>query len=182
MYNIRLASLISTLLMTFLNVSASVAKEISTVETNIKKQVDSVYNISKFVTWPHYVMNQNNLLFCFHDEKINENAYQTLNGKSLHQRKIRVVHLRSLEEVENCQLVFTRPLDEKNLKALTKVSQENAILTISAQKDFTENGGMIYLNIKKNKMTLKINQSQIEASDLFVRSSLLNVSHTEDDE
>lgn len=179
MYSIRRASLISIVFFSLCSASTSYAQKNHKM---VSSQPDMLYKISQFVAWPHYIMNQHNLLFCFYGDNINQKEYQVLNGLSLHHRKIRVFYILDIKQIQDCQLLFTTTSDPSELKLLTVQSKKNAILTISPNKDFIKNGGMVQLNLKDNTTQLHINPSQIKASNLSVSSSLLSIAQTQDNE
>ncbi len=147
-----------------------------------KQYADHLYKISKFVTWPSYIMNQHSLVFCLYGHDINEVQYQHINGKLLHEKSVHMVKLNNIENAQDCQLIFTTEQDEKTLKVLSKLSKENAILTISPHKAFLLNGGIIRLNLEHNQQRIEINQEHAQASNLSIHSSLLNLSKPTDSE
>lgn len=138
-----------------------------------QKTAESLYKISKFITWPSYAMNHGSIRFCIQATTITTKAKQFLNEHKLHQRHIKVVPFSSTQNLDNCHLIYSTLDTPGFYHQLQAISKENAILTVSSNINHFKEGSMIYLGMNSTQLELRINKRLLESAYLAVDTSLL---------
>lgn len=134
---------------------------------------ENLYKIALFVSWPHYALNYSTIQFCFYKTRLSMDSEKLLHSKRIKQRRISNVQLDTLDEANNCHLVYSQSNHIDVYKGLQALSNENPILTISPNQDFIQHGGMIQLKTDTKPTVMRIHKTRIEGSFLTIDSSLL---------
>jgi len=158
---INLLTLTSLLLF---NVSNAHAEYSAQEEYEMKARF--LYNVAQLVYWPP-AENKQPLVFCFLGKDVFGNTLNTIKDKKVEQRQIVLKRNVSLNEVEQCQVLFVANI-------LAKVSKK-MILTVSDIGSFAEQGGMVHLLKEEKRIRLVVNLRAARDSSVKLSSRLLTV-------
>ena len=137
-----------------------------------------LYNFTKFVEWPSAsgapvfaVFN----LCILGDDPFGSAIDQLVRGKTVYGRPLQVRRLKETAEARQCQIVFVRKGEETKAEKLVNTVHGLPILTVGEHHEFGRIGGMIYLAMKDNRVTIVINVPATEKAGLRVSAKLMSV-------
>ena len=135
-----------------------------------------LYNFMKFVDWPSDGLGTPGTLTLgvlgrdpFGD------ALDEVRGKSAKGRRVVVVHLRGIEEVKDCDLLFVCASEKGRLPQVLRAVQNYPILTVADQDGFCQAGGMINLIFVKNRVGFDVNLAAAVRGRFRISSQLLRL-------
>ena len=100
-----------------------------------------------------------------------ENLYSNWKIKG---RKVEVTYPVTDEEIIACDIIFISSIYTHNIKFLLELIATKPILTISDRENDVQNGIMINMYLKRNKVIYDINITSFQKSGLKVSSLLLD--------
>jgi hypothetical protein len=143
-----------------------------------------LYNFIKFVEWPPKAFPSQNsplIIGILGDDPFFSSATkinyldQTVNGKTINDRKIVVQRSNRLADLKNCHLLFISKSERNRVKdTLANLSGLN-ILLVSETDNFCQQGGAINFVMQAEKVRFEINVDAAEKAGLKISSKLLNV-------
>ena len=141
-----------------------------------------LYHFAQFVEWPEGAFKDANspLTYCtFGADPFRGSLDDSLRGKTIGERGIRVQHLRQAEGIQDCQVLFIGGAESKRAAAgiLANV-KGSAILTVGESQAFAEDGGMIEFCMEGNKIRFNINLATVSAAKLKMSARLLTLAKT----
>lgn len=151
--------LLSSLLLTPL----SYAKELP----EYKLKAGYIYNIMKFVKWPK----KEKLVVCILGENPFHGYLKEMEKRKIGDMDIEVIHSYSVAELKACDLIYVNVADFKEIENVF-----SNVLTISDEKGFLSNGGMIELKTQKQQIKIIMNYKKINTQGFTISSKLLNTS------
>lgn len=132
-----------------------------------------VYNFFKFVRWP---VEKDSLVLGVMGGGPMEEALNSLNGKKVGSRIIRVERLQGIGTVRGCSAVFvTRSWRGDMGRLLDNCKKNGGILTISDRPGFVEHGGIIGIVESGGRIRFEVNIKLAKQSQLFISSKLLKL-------
>ncbi len=146
--------------------------------TLTKEQVEAgfVYNFLKFAEWPQDRNNDLAIHLCVLAQPSMAALLRGLEGKKVHGQPLKVSICERIQDIPDCDAVFMAAEGEPNgRQALLRRLQSVPVLTISDQKGFTRQGGMIELFEEKKKMRFKINLGTARSARIKISSRLLQL-------
>ncbi len=126
-----------------------------------------IYNIMKFVKWPQ----KEKLVVCILGENPFKGYLEEMQKRKIAGMDIEVVHTYSAAELQACDLIYVNVADFKKIENLF-----THVLTISDEKDFLDNGGMIKLVKEQQQVKIMLNYKKINAQGFTISSKLLKTS------
>lgn len=151
------------LLSCFLLAVPSYAKELP----EYKLKAGYIYNIMKFVKWPE----KEKLVVCVLGENPFQGYLEEMQKKRIGDMDIEVIHSYSVSELQACDLIFVNVTDFKKIEGMFK-----NVLTISDDKNFLNDGGMIKLVKEQQQIKIMLNYDKITKQGFTISSKLLNTS------
>ena len=136
-------------------------------------------NFSKFVQWPEVAFydSPNTLDLCVAgDPAIEQSFRQTIDGKEVGDKAIRVYHVSDDGPFDGCEMIFIRR--EINRASLLRIGAEvkdKPILTIGEMSGFARIGGIINFFNKEEKLYFEINPVRAAQQNLKISSRLLSL-------
>ncbi len=146
------------------------------VQTEYRIKAAFLYNFARFVTWPDIPAGQFTLCV-FGDDPIDEQL-DTLLNKTVHERRLRIMHLKSLAMIGECQLVFVGRSYTHKLSEVISLLREQPVLTVSDIDGFVASGGIIGFRLIDNKVRFEINTGAAGTAGLSISSKLLTLATT----
>lgn len=143
-------------------------------------QVKAVFitNIAKFVGWPQNVLSDPEepfRLYILGEDRFG-NAFDTLEGRMIHNRPLEVRKLEAWEDIPtDCRILYIGVSDSKEIKRVLDRVVDRAILTVSDVPEFAEAGGIIRLLTESGKVKFSINTYSARGAGLTISSNLLRL-------
>ena len=136
-----------------------------------------VYNFIKFVQWPAttFVNEHDPFIIAFVGRNSFGDALNSVNNKSVRNRKLAVKQFASIQDLTKCHLLFIGASENKKLARIFRHIKTLAVLTVSDIQGFAQHGGIIELTKVANRVRFKINVAAAEKADLKLSSKLLKL-------
>ncbi|NJA07089.1 YfiR family protein [Methylococcaceae bacterium WWC4] len=147
-------------------------------EPNLEYKIKAayLYNFTKFITWPNNPGPSFNI--CLIGDNPFGNLLDTLETKTVADKPIRLRHLDSLKQAQDCQILYAEKTEQRidvNLTGVLLVGNLGKTLTVSSQPFFAESGGMIGFVLDDEKVRLHINLKALKQSGLSISAKLIEV-------
>ncbi|OPY14564.1 MAG: hypothetical protein A4E66_00367 [Syntrophus sp. PtaB.Bin001] len=135
-----------------------------------------VYNFFKFVSWPQEALpNQEaELTLCVMGSDPLGNTLESLNGKEVKGRKLKVKKIRKKEEADSCQALYICRSEQARAEKILK-GIKGPVLTIGDMKQFASSGGVINLVIVNKRVSFEINTDAAAQAGIQISSQLLKL-------
>jgi hypothetical protein len=135
-----------------------------------------LFHFAQFVEWPADAFHEPNsaLNYCtIGEDPFHGVLEETLKGKSVSNRPLRVRHLGVREPVADCQILFLGAADKKLLGDVLNSVSGHPVLCVGETEHFARDGGMIGFFLENNKVRFDINFQAAERARLKIDSRLL---------
>jgi hypothetical protein len=135
-----------------------------------------VYNFFKFVSWPQDALPspEAGLTLCVMGSDPLGNALESLNGKTVKDRKLQVKRIRKKEEANSCQALYICKSEQSRTESTLR-GIKGHILTIGDMKNFASSGGIINFVIVSNRVSFEINTDAAARAEIQISSQLLKL-------
>ena len=140
-----------------------------------------LFHFAQFVEWPPEAFKDASspLTYCTIGEDPFHGALeQSLSGKTVATRPLRVQHLKQTQEIPGCQVLFIGTGEKKNIGAAMASASGNAVLTVGESEHFVQEGGIIGFCLEQNKIRFEINLEAAEKAKLKISAKLLALAKT----
>jgi hypothetical protein len=137
-----------------------------------------LFHFAQFVEWPEETFKDtaSPLTFCTLDEDPFHGALDaSLSGKTIGARSLRVLHLRTSQDLQVCQVLFLGAADRKLFPATLVGLKGRPVLTVGETEHFVLDGGMIGFLTEENKIRFAINLQAAGKARLKISSRLLSL-------
>lgn len=136
------------------------------------------FNVANFTTWPEQAFAENeSLTLCIFGSNIVQESFSSIHNRKVKGRKIKVVNLLRLRNLERCQLLYLSDVESTKLIPLLKEIKDQPILTIGENKRFLNAGGMVSLEKIKGKMQIDVCLPRVKTASLVISSRLLKLAN-----
>jgi hypothetical protein len=135
-----------------------------------------LFHFAELVDWPPDALagRDNSLFICTFGSDPFQGALEAIvQGKTVANRVVRILHLTQPKDMQACQIVFFGKAQSKNIPTLVAVLQQAPVLTVGESPGFLEAGGMILFVLEKDKVRFEINLVAAESARLRIGSRLL---------
>jgi hypothetical protein len=138
-------------------------------------KIGFLYNFAKFVTWPPAVDERDPqaLVFCYVADDPSITVFNKLDGKTIRDRKVRVVAYQDASCLEQSHIIFFATHDKAQIQKVLEQSKGRGILTIGEVEGFTQWGGVINFFEELNRLRFKVNMTAARREGLKMSSQLL---------
>jgi len=135
-----------------------------------------LYSFFNYITWPDYATPQalEKPAICVYNDDPLLPYLTYISGKMAAERQLTVRSVNDEESVSGCHMLFMRHRISPRMLAAVPAST----LTVFKPDDPLDRGGMVELSEDEERITIKINQSQLEQSGFHVSSRLLNLAQS----
>ncbi len=168
---LKLTGRIMCLLLLF---AFSMNTQASTDERALKTAI--VFKLFRFVSWPDE-HRQRELRLCVSQQDPYFPLFEAMATRQTNAAGVRLAAISSLAEKEGCDVAFRSSGSAQPLRQWLDTLRTQAVLTISDEKLFAENGGMINLLVEHDRVAFKINIAAAKAADITIQSPLLKLAH-----
>jgi YfiR/HmsC-like len=97
----------------------------------------------------------------------------TVAGKAIGNRIVRIRHLGELQDMQAYQIVFLGRAQSKPIPIMVPTLHIAPVLTVGETTGFLDAGGMIDFPLEDNKLRFEVNLDAAESADLKIGSRLL---------
>jgi YfiR/HmsC-like len=135
-----------------------------------------LFRFAQFIEWPPEAFKDANdtLNFCtFGADPFDGALDETVAGKKIEGRAIRVQHLRGSENVKGCQLLFVGARESKRIPAVLASARDSSVVTVGESDGFAQEGGVIGFILEENKIRFEINVQAARHAGIKISSRLM---------
>lgn len=132
-----------------------------------------VYNLAKYVEWPSG--GNEFVVGFFGEDELGELLRQTLLGKTIGAKSIRVVLNPSDAELESCDLVYLSQSAPNKFSPVLEKLRKRSTLTVGQNDSFARHGGMVGLVRSGDHIQIQVNLEAAQRAGLKIDSRLLNL-------
>lgn len=134
-----------------------------------------LYNFLKYTQWPIPGGEEGSMTVCLWGGDAFSGSLHPMNGRIVNQREILLREVDSMEEVEQCHLLYVNAAMQKQWPGLAEALKGKSVLTVSDFDGFVHNGGMIEFSRKDQRIQVEVNLQAIKDAHLMVQESLLRL-------
>jgi hypothetical protein len=138
-----------------------------------------LFNFIKFTEWPAAEANKGDEPFVIGvlgKDPFGAALDKVTEGETIHSRKIVVRRFARMDDLAaSSQIVFISASEERNLDAILKLLDGQAVLTVSEIASFAERGGIVELKKDGNRIVFEINLSAVKRAGLNMNAQLLKL-------
>jgi hypothetical protein len=137
-----------------------------------------LFNFAQFVQWPSDSFSNAGAPFnigILGDDPFGAALEETIQGETIDNHKLIVHRSQSLEDLEDCQLIFICKSEEAHMSEILSKLGSKPILTVSEVESFAQNGGDIDFYLSGGKVRFEINPQSAQRSGLKISSQLLSL-------
>ncbi len=133
-----------------------------------------LFHFAQLVEWPGdaFEGNDSPLVVCtLEDDAFYEELENTIQGKQIGSRTIRIRHIHISQATRGCNMLFISKREGKNLSLATL--RNLPVLTVGEADDFVSSGGMIGFHLVEDKVRFDISLGAADSSHIKISSRLL---------
>ena len=133
-----------------------------------------LFHFAQLVEWPAdaFDLSGSSLFLCtLEDDAFYDELENTIEGKQVGSRTIRIRHIHFSQATRDCNLLFVSKKESKRLPLATL--RNLPVLTVGEADDFLSSGGMIRFRLAEDKIRFDINLEAADSSHLKISSRLL---------
>ena len=149
----------------------------SAIQREYEIKAAYLYNFINYINWPADALPPagGTITIGIVGESPFGPALDPLNGKDVKGRLLAVKQVESLEDIEQCQIVFICPSEKSRFPQMLQQLKDTRVLTVSETEGFAEQGGIINFISERNKVRFEINLDAARRKDLTISSELLKL-------
>ncbi|WP_186289602.1 YfiR family protein [Methylomonas sp. HW2-6] len=133
-------------------------------------------NFARFTQWPEGAKTDANVLnVCLVGDNVLLQSFDSIDGKNVGDRAIKIVNSERLRNLNQCQILFIGELPNNVLLQVFLDTKNHPVLTMGEDEGFVENGGMVAMVNVDGKIQLHVNLAAVKASGLNISSNLLRL-------
>jgi hypothetical protein len=140
-----------------------------------------LFHFAQFVEWPTEALGNISdpfVLCTVGDDPFHGDLEETIRGKTIDERVVRIRHLSQIQEPQGCDVLFIDKDDSRSISQRMLALRKTPILTVGESDDFLQQGGMIRVFVEDHKIRFEINREAAETANLKVSSRLLLLAKT----
>ncbi len=143
-------------------------------------QIKAAYllNFARFLEWPDSSSNRGPIIVgVLGADPFGEVLEAAFNGKTIRGRAFSVRRFRSVQEIDECHILFISSSETTRIAALVQHFSKTPVLTVSDSKDFIGTGGAIGFIMSDHRVVFDINLNAIASARLKASAQLIEVAH-----
>jgi len=134
-----------------------------------------IFNFSKFVEWPMGNSSAPFVIGIFGDDPFGSTIDDLTKGKTVFGRQIQIRRIKDPAEAKQCQIVFVRAAEKDKAAQLLAAVKGDPVLTVGETKEFLKMGGIIFMALDENRVSLMINGASAEQAKLKISAKLMSL-------
>ena len=135
-----------------------------------------LFHFTQLVEWPPDTLSRgdNSLFLCtLGEDPFHGQLEETVEGKQIRSRTLRIRHGKTLQDTRGCNLLFISTSEGTRIPALLTSLRSAPVLTVGEADGFLQAGGIIRFCLEGNKVRFEINRDAAESAKLRISSQLL---------
>lgn len=155
------------------------AESTGTSEYDVKAAF--LFHFAQFVEWPAeaFLSAESPLTYCTVGEDVFHGALdESVKGRRIGNRPLRVLHLRERESIAGCQVLFIGAAQKGRQTEELANANGRPMLTVGETADFAQEGGIIGFFLEEKKVRFEINVGAAEKARLKISAKLLALAKT----
>lgn len=132
-----------------------------------------VFNVVRYITWPP--PSSNSVLIGILGKGPVAREWQSISGKTMNGRKLRVVKSNDVDEMLDCQIVVIEETSPHKLSRILLSLRHFPILTIGDSPVFIRSGGSLNISLRDDHISFSVNLAQARTVGLDISSNLLKL-------
>lgn len=149
---------------------------------NVELHVKAAYllHFARYVYWPSSstTLSSPLVLGVFGAGPMPAILEQTVSGKTVNNRPIRVQQFYAVDQIERCDILFVPKSESRHAQEVLGAVSGRPIVTVSDQESFASAGGMIEFLLIDDTVRFAVNNSAIERAGLKLGSELLRAAYS----
>jgi hypothetical protein len=136
-------------------------------------------NLIRFVRWPEGAFKSKEdpiVIGTLRQDPLGETLERFVRDETVDARRISVVRVRTLEDLNQCHAVFVSHTEPKRLSALLGHIRGKPVLAVSDLPGFVELGGHVMLDVSLQRVHLRVSVANLNTSHLSASAQLLRLS------
>ena len=150
-----------------------IGKAYAETGTESAVKIGFLYNFFKFIDWPQSADTSGGYRLCTTGDNSLGNSLLALQDKTINNKSLSIKRGISGEELKNCHMVFVG-VDEDTSKSISNL-QGLAVVTVSDNPDFINQGGMIGLVKYNNRLAFEVNLDATNAVGIRISAKILEL-------
>ena len=137
-----------------------------------------LFNFAQFVEWPSAAFADSQTpisIGVLGDDPFGAVLDQTVQGETIHSRKLVVQRSRRLEDLKGCHLLFISKSEKSRVGDILSGLGSSSVLTVSETESFARRGGIINFYLDGNKVRFEINAQAAQQKGIKISSQLLKL-------
>lgn len=137
-----------------------------------------LYNFTKFVDWPADSFPDPDapvLIGILGEDPIGRALEGLIKARVVNGRKTAIKRFKTVAALEPVHLLFVSASVRKQLPLLFKALEGHSVLTVSDMEGFAQQGGVINLVIRNQRLGFEINEDAAQRANLKISSKLLKL-------
>ncbi len=131
-----------------------------------------IFLLTKFIRWSKESSNKE-ILLCFINSDDYKKYTHIIDGRTVSQRTLKVVHSPTLDTKTSCDIAFLSANSAIDNKTFIQHYKQQHVVTISDKENFCATGGIIQLYQKSKRILFSINKSAANTEDIQLSSQIL---------
>jgi len=135
-------------------------------------------NFAQFVDWPAAVFTNAEApltIGVVGDDPFGAALEKTVEGETVHNRRLTIQRSRTIENVKDCHLIFIAKSEEGRVGDILSRVRTQPALTVGEVRGFARLGGVINFYLEGNKVRFEINPIAARENGLKISSQLLRL-------
>ena len=140
-----------------------------------------LFHFAQFVEWPAeaFLSAESPLTYCMVGQDVFRGALdESVKGKRIGNRPLRVLHLREREPINGCHVLFIGAAQRGRQAEELASANGRPMLTVGETADFAQEGGIIGFFLEEKKVRFEINVGAAEKARLKISAKLLALAKT----
>jgi hypothetical protein len=134
-----------------------------------------LYNLTLMVKWPDELSENISepLVVCTLGQDKFGNLLDTIKENTVRKRHLVLQRNINLTDSKNCHVLFIAESEQNNVDTILDYIKGLPILTVSEIPEFADNGGMINMVKRRNRVKLEINLNALKREQFYANARLL---------
>jgi len=134
-------------------------------------------NFARFTQWAEQSFAEpgDKLNICLVGENAIQESFESISGKAVGGKIVKIIDAGRLRNLTQCQVIFVSELPRNLLLQVLLDIKGHQILTISEDREFVEEGGMVSMVNENGKINLYVNLAAVRGAGLTISSNLLKL-------
>ncbi len=155
--------------------SVSVTDKLYAQSKNHELQAMMMLSFIRYVHWPDTDKSENLVIGIYGDSEIYRFLEGKYNNTERYGRKITIVRIDELSQVQNCHLFYLGTGKVKDFDAIMNLINERSILLVTNSEGLAHKGSGINFKNEGTKVRFELNKEAFTKSNLKVSSQLANM-------